>query len=487
MSGGSQRKARKSALKLPSCSAELKYSNSDHIIFAITTFLGNMEILQMSAIVPFNHQPRALPLQGATVPITRSYPVDDSVDMEESFTQNAPEPVSSLSNVTSAVSEMDISMDVIDEQDMSINRTPQEYQKPQVAYLLTNQTVDVSMNTCCETSVNMEGDSAVSEVEEKVNNYENNESEKENMAELIVSYTPTRQQTPYIDVTMCSEGTPKIVTILSDKSPLMASVSPRTEEIEQESHEDPEIEIGEENSFAKSYSNPLEDFNLIRPTPASFDVLGSMKLRSPAPPPPPTPLTKIVVTAGRTLPSLSPYFATRETSLCRPKREEFSLPIPGKTGLSAERENQLSRSLLVGFDSFLSTFHGALKSANIEELPVVARKRITMEEFMKDVLQLDVTTAIDISAFEVKLAQVIPVKLWESGELDPISKRFVRHFIEDVITTYGLIESGRTAELHYRMGQSAKVLLTGTTKFGPVDSWTKFLTEFNQLSIEQAS
>lgn len=36
---------------------------------------------------------------------------------------------------------------------------------------------------------------------------------------------------------------------------------------------------------------------------------------------------------------------------------------------------------------------------------------------MKDVLQLDVTTAIDISAFEVKLAQVIPVKLWESGEV----------------------------------------------------------------------
>lgn len=292
--------------------------------------------------------------------------------MEESFTQNAPEPVSSLANVTSAVSEMDISMDVIDEQDMSTNRTPQEYQKPQVAYFLTNQTVDVSMNNCCETSVNMEGDSAVSEVEEKVNDYKNNESEKENMAELTVYCTPTRQQTPYIDVTMCSEGTPKIVTILSDKSPLITSVSPRTEEIEQESHEDPEIEIGEENSFAKSYSNPLEEFNLIRPTPASFDVLGSMKLRSPAPPLPSTPLTKIVVTAGRTLPSLSPYFATRETSLTRSKREEFSLLIPGKTGLSAERENQLSRSLLVGFDSFLSTFHGALKSVNIEELPVVS-------------------------------------------------------------------------------------------------------------------
>ncbi|VDL61530.1 unnamed protein product [Hymenolepis diminuta] len=441
----------------------------------------------MFILVPSNRQLRVLPLQGATVSAILHNRLYSSVDMEGSFTQNASEPVSSLSNVTSAVSEMDISMDVIDEQDMSTSRTPQECQKPQVAYLLTNQTVDVSMDTCCETSVNMEGDSVVSEVEERVNNCKSNESEKENMAELTVYCTPIKQQAPYIDVTMCSEGTPKMATILSDKNPLMTSVSPRTEEIEQESREDPEIEIGEENSFAKSYSNPLEEFNLIRPTPASFDVLGSMKLRSPAPPPlPSTPLTKIVVTTGRTLPSLSPCFAIRETSLSRPKREEFSLLIPGKTGLSAERENQLSRSLLVGFDSFLSTFHGALKSANIEEPPVVARKRITMEEFMKDVLQLDVTTAIDMSAFEMKLAQVIPVKLWESGELDPVSKRFVRHFIEDVITTYGLIESGRTAELHYRMGQSAKVLLTGTNKFGPVDSWTKFLTEFNQLSIEQA-
>ncbi|VUZ52490.1 unnamed protein product, partial [Hymenolepis diminuta] len=489
-------KARKSALKLPSCSAEKDVAPpSKRVSFSKRVEIqeyGNLTNECYSAIqsstscsstsrghsVSHSSQP--------TLPITRSYPVDSSVDMEGSFTQNASEPVSSLSNVTSAVSEMDISMDVIDEQDMSTSRTPQECQKPQVAYLLTNQTVDVSMDTCCETSVNMEGDSVVSEVEERVNNCKSNESEKENMAELTVYCTPIKQQAPYIDVTMCSEGTPKMATILSDKNPLMTSVSPRTEEIEQESREDPEIEIGEENSFAKSYSNPLEEFNLIRPTPASFDVLGSMKLRSPAPPPlPSTPLTKIVVTTGRTLPSLSPCFAIRETSLSRPKREEFSLLIPGKTGLSAERENQLSRSLLVGFDSFLSTFHGALKSANIEEPPVVARKRITMEEFMKDVLQLDVTTAIDMSAFEMKLAQVIPVKLWESGELDPVSKRFVRHFIEDVITTYGLIESGRTAELHYRMGQSAKVLLTGTNKFGPVDSWTKFLTEFNQLSIEQ--
>nr|CDS27739.1 conserved hypothetical protein [Hymenolepis microstoma] len=433
--------------------------------------------------VPFNRQPRVLPRQEVTIPITDPYPVDDSVDMEESFIQNAPESISSFPNIFSCVSEMDISMDVTDERGISPDRTPQERRMPQAAYFPSNQTVDVSMETCGETSANMEEDSVVSELEGNFNDKIYNESEKENMAEVTLSYTPTRKQTPNFDVTMCSERTPKIGSTLSTKSPLIFSVSPRMVEVEQVSHDDLEVDIVEESYYEKSYSNALEELYLFRPTPASFDALGSMRCRSPAPQS--TPLTKIVVAAGRTLPSLSPYFATNQTPLTRSKHKEFSLSLPGKTALSAEREVQLSRSLLVGFDSFLPTFHGALKSVNIEELPVVARKCMTMEEFSNELLQIDFDSAIDASAFEVELAQVIPVKLWETGELNPISMRFIRHFIEDVITTYGLIESGRIAELHYRMGQSAKVLLTGTTKFGPVDSWTKFLTEFYQLSVEQ--
>ncbi|VDO03914.1 unnamed protein product [Rodentolepis nana] len=449
MTGGGQKKARKSALKLPSCSAEKDSAPPPKRV----SFSKRIEIQEFGNLTNECYRP-----------ITSSYPVDDSVNMDESFTQNAPGPICISPNISSSGSDMDVSMNVTyDEHVISPDHTPQERRKPQATYFPSNKTVDVSMGTSSEISANMEECSIVSALEGNFNDKANNESEMESMAEVTLSCTPTRKQPPHIDVTMHSELTPKIVSTLNTKSSLIFSASSRTMEVEHVTHDDLEGGgIEEENFYEKSYSNPLEEFNLIRPTPASFDVLGSMRCRSPAPPS--TPLTKIVVAAGRTLPSFSPNFATKQPPLSRSRYGGFSLSLPGKTELSAEREIQLSRSLLAGFDSFLPTFNGALKSVKIDELPVVARKRMTIEEFSNELLQIDFASVIDASAFEEELAQVIPMKLWESGELNPISTRFIRHFIEDVTTTYNLIESGRTAELHYRMGQSAKVLLTGKTQ-----------------------
>lgn len=313
--------------------------------------------------------------------------------MEESFIQNPPVSATNLPNYATSVSEMDISMGSICEADVSMNVVTQEQHIPQApVYLPTSQTTDISMDTCADMSVDNEEGPFIPIQDDWASGPEsNNESDKENAVEMTILDNPSSQ-----NVSMYSECSTKIdspVLTSSSKSPHLHYCSSEAEKevIEQVSHEvtmesDGEVEC---RSTSSTYSKPFEEWNLIRPRQVLFDDLLAIRQKPPTPAgqqvltsevfalPTQAPLSRIVVTAGRKLPSISSGLTTNQViggtqTGGRPKREEFSFSITGKSGLSSTREYQLSRNLSAVFDFFQSTANEYLKEVKNHMLPVVS-------------------------------------------------------------------------------------------------------------------
>lgn len=222
---------------------------------------------------------------------------------------------------------------------------------------------DVSMDSASITSDNMETSPIVSD--EKISKIE---LDKENIAkssESMVAYV-SKTDTSFQDATTNSE-TPEITvddhlarfsnTFVSG-SQIASSNDSLQEKKEVESLND------HENTSSSSYSNPLSGFNLIRPAPVSFDMLGSVNCRSPL---------RVPFTGSLS----SPFSASFRIPPRRVNTEELSLSLPGKSNLSFGRDKAFTKSLLMSFDTFRTNPPRALDLSEIVQPPTVSLTKIS--------------------------------------------------------------------------------------------------------------
>uniref|UniRef100_A0A915F0L0 Serrate RNA effector molecule n=1 Tax=Echinococcus canadensis TaxID=519352 RepID=A0A915F0L0_9CEST len=347
--------------------------------------------------------------------------LNEDVDMDVSCIQSPNPPPSTTSDV------MEVSMCIDETVEMTSNHLESELEPP------ADDTADVSMecgvNNGFDGSVNMEAESMVLEDSIKSDCVERVALSTESAdSHSIETVTP-----PSVGVDLSSEVDnlqvgPKDHFLSFEKSPFVAEsripVSPSDWEEEEVARIEPQ-DHSQFSSPKSAFSNPLEEFNKIRPAQAAFDVPGSAKQ------PPPRSLGPLF-TPIRT-PMLSTSMRTPSKHVL--PSEEFFVAGIGKHDLSIARDRRLTERLLTNFE-----FLRATSTRGFGQLKV------------------------------------------EPPVLDPAAEQYLQTFLDDLVTFYGLRANSRTVAYKSRMGQLVDLALTEKTK--SADFGLDFLKEFNELSID---
>ncbi|VDM32005.1 unnamed protein product [Hydatigera taeniaeformis] len=155
-------------------------------------------------------------------------------------------------------------------------------------------------------------------------------------------------------------------------------------------------------------ADPLKEFNQIRPAQVSFGGLDSDSR------PQPRPIFTPVLT-----PMLSSSMGT--VSMHALPSDEFLIAGKGKFNLQIARDRRLVEPLLPNFEFLRATSTHAFDQLKAKP-PVILRQRVTVEEFIYDLLELNVSTAIKTSSFEVILEKILPIESWKAGKLQRSEK-----------------------------------------------------------------
>ncbi|EUB58321.1 Serrate RNA effector molecule [Echinococcus granulosus] len=396
--------------------------------------------------------------------------LNEDVDMDVSCIQSPNPPPSTTSDV------MEVSMCIDETVEMTSNHLESELEPP------ADDTADVSMecgvSNGFDGSVNMEAESMVLEDSIKSDCVERVALSTESAdSHSIETVTP-----PSFGVDLSSEVDnlqvgPKDHFLSFEKSPFVAEsripVSPSDWEEEEVARIEPQ-DHSQFSSPKSAFSNPLEEFNKIRPAQAAFDVPGSAKQ------PPPRSLGPLFT------PILTPMLST---SMRTPSKhvlpsEEFFIAGIGKHDLSIARDRRLTERLLTNFEFLRAISTRGFGQLKVEP-PVVLRQRVTVEEFINDMLELNVLTVIKASSFGFVFEKALPIESWKAGKLDPAAEQYLQTFLDDLVTFYGLHANSRTVAYKSRMGQLVDLALTEQTK--SADFGLNFLKEFNELSIDGPS
>ncbi|KAL5102966.1 hypothetical protein TcWFU_006427 [Taenia crassiceps] len=398
---------------------------------------------------------------------TGQHSFDEDVDMDVSCIHSANSPQSVTSDT------MDVSM-CISKTIETVDGQPGLELEPPIG-VIPDVSMDCDAGNGVDVSVDMEAESIISEDTIRLDSTEHSalitEPADSHSTEPVTSSPVGVSLSPEADGLGVESADP---CLSFEKSLFVAkgrkSVSTRDWDEEQAAKLDAQnpSRFQSPESFL---SDPLEGLNQIRPAQVSFGGLGSAT-RSPRRPTGSlfTPLTPLLSTSMRT-PSMHVL-----------PLEEFSITGVGKRDLSIARDKRITEPLLLNLEFIRTTSTHSFNQLKVKP-PVVVRQRVTVEEFIYDLLELDVSTVIKMSCFESVLEKVLPIDSWKAGKLDPIAEKYLQNFVDDLVTSNGLLANSRTVAYKSRMGQSVDLTLTEKTK--STDFWSEFLMEFNESSVDQ--
>ncbi|VDK40209.1 unnamed protein product [Taenia asiatica] len=427
--------------------------------------------------------------------------------MDVSWVQSAGSPQSVTSDT------MDVSMCISETVEMVGNK-PEPKLEPQVC-----DTADVSMvcdaSNGADGSVDMESESIILEDTIKLDSVEHvapvTEPTDSSFTELVTPSPIGTALSPEADDLGAEPADPclsfeKSLFVTKSRTPVSSPDWDGEQAAKMEAEDHSQFQSPE--SFL---SDPLEGLNQIRPAQISFGGLGS------ATQPPPRTMGPLFT------PLLTPMLSTsmRTPSMHILPLEEFSIAGIGKRDLSIARDKRLTEPLLLNLEFLRTTSSHSFDQLKVEP-PVVVRQRVTVGEFIYDLLGLNLSKVITVSSFESMLEKVLPIESWKAGKLDPIVEKCLQTFVDDLITSNGLLANSRTVAYKSRMGQLVDLTLTESIQFifssfrsqcepsiqlfntepnpsvpidlcfvehlqktKSTDFWSEFLMEFNELSVDQ--